>query len=547
MKKVLLFLSLFLSIDAFCTWNLNDNNYAIGITSESVDRKITFGRGTTNKGCIKFNYATTEMQWSNDCSSYSAFTKDHAALTNLTYASSGHTGFEPTLTKYDLTGTANQVILSASGVGTILARDIALSLPQDIGINSNVTFYNIYARNIFDNLATNPVPNGSFQIDNSNWLGNTNLVIIRTTGNFDLAGYGDFLKDHGINASGQYFSNTFVLPEKYRGRNLLFACDTAGNNNYLTSNYYIELRDLDAGTQETLVYPSLAAQRSPKTFAAATTSANYQIRVGVNTTNANGFDMFVNNCAITDGDIVAANATITTGSFSNIIDSGIGAGQRVVLARSDNYLIGDADFVFTGTQMNVNGSAWIGTAANNTYFASDGSMLMSGNATVWNDIVIRAANLRTGSTVPDYGAFVGGIYTPIFSDGKNQDASASFEVPHGFKNSNLEIHIHWTPSTTNTGNANVQFEYVCANEGSNFPASSTTLLALAKGGGNALTHQYTTLGNINAVPLTGGAICDFAFKRAGTDGQDDGTFNLILHDIGIHYEVQRIGSLNLNN
>ena len=40
--------------------------------------------------------------------------------------------YEPSLTKYDLAGTTNQVSLSASGTGTILARNITLSLPQDI-------------------------------------------------------------------------------------------------------------------------------------------------------------------------------------------------------------------------------------------------------------------------------------------------------------------------------------------------------------------------------------------------------------------------------
>jgi hypothetical protein len=48
--------------------------------------------------------------------------------------------FEPTLTKYDLSGTTNQVNLSASGTGVILGRNLTLSLPQDITTSSNVQF-----------------------------------------------------------------------------------------------------------------------------------------------------------------------------------------------------------------------------------------------------------------------------------------------------------------------------------------------------------------------------------------------------------------------
>jgi hypothetical protein len=47
---------------------------------------------------------------------------------------------EPTLTKYDLAGTTNQVNLSGSGTGVLLARNLTLSLPQSIGISSVVQF-----------------------------------------------------------------------------------------------------------------------------------------------------------------------------------------------------------------------------------------------------------------------------------------------------------------------------------------------------------------------------------------------------------------------
>jgi hypothetical protein len=67
----------------------------------------------------------------------------HASLTNLSYATSGHTGFEPSLTKYNLTGTTNQVSLSGSGTGVLLARDIQLSLPQDIATTSSPQFANL--------------------------------------------------------------------------------------------------------------------------------------------------------------------------------------------------------------------------------------------------------------------------------------------------------------------------------------------------------------------------------------------------------------------
>ncbi len=70
-------------------------------------------------------------------------TIDHSTLLNLDYASAGHTGFEPTVSRFNLSGTANQVILTGSGINTLLTNDVQLSLPQDINTTSTVNFQSL--------------------------------------------------------------------------------------------------------------------------------------------------------------------------------------------------------------------------------------------------------------------------------------------------------------------------------------------------------------------------------------------------------------------
>ena len=64
----------------------------------------------------------------------------HANLTALDYASAGHTGFEPTLTKGDLTGT---FITVTGGTGAVIGAGTSLSLPQDVATTSTPQFLRI--------------------------------------------------------------------------------------------------------------------------------------------------------------------------------------------------------------------------------------------------------------------------------------------------------------------------------------------------------------------------------------------------------------------
>jgi hypothetical protein len=109
------------------------------------------------------------------------------------------------------------------------------------------------------------------------------------------------------------------------------------------------------------------------------------------------------------------------------------------------------------------------------------------------------------------------------------------------------VHIHWSPSSTNTGNALFNFEYSRANKTTGTFGTSTVLSATQAGSGTINKHQYLTLGTISGTGAKIGDIIVFAFSRLGSDASDTFTGNCFVHSVGIHYQCDTIGSRTVND
>jgi len=199
---------------------------------------------------------------------------------------------------------------------------------------------------------------------------------------------------------------------------------------------------------------------------------------------------------------------------------------------------------------NQDQSVYFGDKENGNYtrIEADGTIVFVGSAGVWDDIRIETSNLRSGGTPPSYAAMPDGIYGVRFDDASVEEVYGNFELPHGYKeNSNLEVHIHWMPSTNNTGNSNVQFLYNCAGMNGNFASTATTLSSFAKGSGDIQRHQYSQIGYINGAGKKVSDMCKFTYKRNGTASDDTGTFDMWMFDIDIHYQIDKVGSREMLN
>jgi len=186
--------------------------------------------------------------------------------------------------------------------------------------------------------------------------------------------------------------------------------------------------------------------------------------------------------------------------------------------------------------------ASFGSDLNYTTFADDGFLQSFGEARQYKDLIIPAANLRPGLTPPTYAAFLGGIYAPRFDAGVSNMVYGSFELQHDYyEGSDLYFHVHWTPTTTNTGNIVWGVEWTIASNGGVFPAPTTTLGTPSPAPGAVSQHVIQNILTIPGFGLHIGAVVAFRlFRQSG--GTDTFTGNAFLHSVGVHYAADTLGS-----
>lgn len=217
------------------------------------------------------------------------------------------------------------------------------------------------------------------------------------------------------------------------------------------------------------------------------------------------------------GDIVGVDATLS---------GDIGAGTATVTGLSQGG---------TGAFGDVGGGDY-------SEFEADGTLKFNGAATVWKDLIIAAANLRPGASPPSFAVFSGGVYAFRFDDAQTNELHGAVELQHDYKEgTDLYFHIHWSPSTTNTGNCRWGLEYTVVNPAGTFPATDTQYVAVA-GSGTVNAHQLNNIYQITGTGLKIGAVLVFRIFRDGTNGADTFTGNAFVHSIGVHYECDTLGS-----
>lgn len=157
----------------------------------------------------------------------------------------------------------------------------------------------------------------------------------------------------------------------------------------------------------------------------------------------------------------------------------------------------------------------------------------------WNDIILPVTGLGNGVVVPAMTNVIGNVSTYGFATG--DFFYGAFEIPHNYKEgSDLDVHIHWAPSSTNTGDCVWAFEYTIANKNGTFGATAI-LAATQAGSGTALKHQYLEFSpTITGTSIKVGAIIMYRLLRNAVGDTFTGT--ALGCSLGIHYQCDSIGS-----
>lgn len=169
---------------------------------------------------------------------------------------------------------------------------------------------------------------------------------------------------------------------------------------------------------------------------------------------------------------------------------------------------------------------------------------------VWTDISVPITSIKLGSgsaeptwtKVTDNGAGSTGLYAYAFDAGTEQEVFFAVEMPHGWKlESDLDVHVHWMPSSTNTGNVVWGLEYYWSNIDGTLGAS-TIATATAAGSGTAKKHQYDDIVVISGTGKTLSSHLIGRLFRKAADAADTFTGLAYLLTIGVHIELDSLGS-----
>lgn len=201
--------------------------------------------------------------------------------------------------------------------------------------------------------------------------------------------------------------------------------------------------------------------------------------------------------------------------------------------------------------------------SNGMSFQDDGSPILNGTATAWNDYVVNPALARnSGGNVPTWALFVEpDIFTWQFADGSDRSVDFSIQLPHDYKpGTTVYPHIHWAPLTAaSTQRVLWKIDYQWKNFGDTYVASSgsTTITGYNVVNSTSKTIEETPTESLSAMKctitpigtgITGtgkgiSSIIMCRLTRVGSDGTSDTyTGNAALLSLDIHYETDTFGS-----
>lgn len=206
-----------------------------------------------------------------------------------------------------------------------------------------------------------------------------------------------------------------------------------------------------------------------------------------------------------------------------------------------------ADVVYLSQAQTITGIKKFGSNTHYTSFEADGTQKMSGNATVFKDLVFPIIPKFTGAGNPTFKTFVGGITAPQFAvnDAVQLDAS---EFAHEWKEGSLcDLHLHYTSMENVAAARYVKWEigytYVDSSEGTSQWSAETVLRVEHTIPANtpARTEFLVPMGSFTPASGKIGGQIRMRLKRITAAGTAP-SINPFATQVGAHIECDTLGS-----
>jgi hypothetical protein len=180
-------------------------------------------------------------------------------------------------------------------------------------------------------------------------------------------------------------------------------------------------------------------------------------------------------------------------------------------------------------------------------FEIDGTLIFHGEATVYRDLVLSGLGFTPGGAeAPDLINFIDSNLQAYAFNGMNTTERLynMVEVNHDYEEgSNIELHIHWAPATSGSGDVKWQVYYSWANSGETFP--TPTLVSAVSSADGAWENTYTHVASIDGTGKTINSQIAIQVFRDPSDAEDTYSDDVALVTFGIHYRCDTTGSRSI--
>ena len=282
-------------------------------------------------------------------------------------------------------------------------------------------------------------------------------------------------------------------------------------------------------------------------------AVNHNVGIGLATVDAN-YKLIIRRAANVNLGIGLQSSELAIAAFNDSLSANI---PMRFYASEFNLLNGSVGINTTtpDTKLQVVGTAGFGDdSGNETLISATGDLSFAGTATVFNDLVLPLDSAKVpAANAPNWESFVGNLNAFAYSVGDFQEFTT--ELVHGYKEgSDFAFHIHGALNALTAQEEKVQFEieYTIADAnqstgfGDVFPDGSGSLLTAELVVPNAtadLTHVFLIVGVDSAGTFGIDATIKGRIRRiAKSAGGNELTGNIFLTQVGVHYEIDTVGS-----
>lgn len=250
--------------------------------------------------------------------------------------------------------------------------------------------------------------------------------------------------------------------------------------------------------------------------------------------------------SISSGGILSGGGTIDGNQTITLASSSVDHDATANFAANEHI-----DWTGASSNFQTSGTSYFGDGSNYTSTEVDGTLVFTGNATVWNDICVplSATQVNPATSKPDFAIFRNGVYAFGFDDAADESVNFTAEIHHDWREGSMIYpHFHWGIATAGSagGAENVKWglEYTVANKTGDTFGATTTIYSDTIDIQNESQYEAFMTSVGSGIDMTGYTISNIIIGRLFRDTSVANDFAPDAYGFifDFHYEIDTVGS-----